>query len=241
MTVEKISSCLDAIDFSALFYGFEKQQYIVADKPAGIFINGIKSSFEEIKLENSVYKIKGINFASWNMNHNKDTWDMIDITCGIIHEMFHCYQINTGIITSDILNDTYTNKNIKEQLELIKNIIKESDQKKQINLFYDFLKYRLINFSLDDIEIMSKAEQIEGVALYVELLSKSIITNKPLEEHLNDYYDYLKNLEKDNFFNLAHYFIGAGIAVYLNMNTVEWQKDYLLSDRYYFNLYKLDK
>lgn len=239
--VEKISSCLDAIDFSDLFYGFEKQQYIVADKPAGIFINGIKSSFDEINLENSVYKIKGINFATWNMNHNQDTWDMIDITCGIIHEMFHCYQINTGIVTSDILNDTYTNKNIKEQLELIKNIIEESDQKKQIILFYNFLKYRLINFSLDAIEIMSQVEQIEGVALYVELLSKSKITNKPLEEYLNDYYNYLINLEKNKFFILSHYFIGAGIAVYLNMNIEEWQKDYILSDRYYFNLYKLNK
>ena len=96
--IEEVLRLISNVDYSSLFWGFAVKKYlIVLDDFQFIHDGALKRQKERVEqLRNSVYDLDGENYAVWDMRHNDVNWNEVDIACGIIHEMFHCYQFDVG-------------------------------------------------------------------------------------------------------------------------------------------------
>ena len=132
-----------------------------------LIIDGVKSESNLSVMKNAPYKISGELYAVWDIRLNSPYWDYIDVYCGILHEMFHCCQIEHNI------NDFH-------------------------------------------------AIFTEGSALYVELLYKSSLKNKTIDELLRAYHEFVCKSHDDK---ILYYYIGAWILNFrIKHEKFSWEK-----------------
>ena len=107
--IDEVLKFISIVDYSSLFWGFSIQNFLIVLDDFQFIRDGDlgwqKEKFEQ--LSNSVYDLDGANYAVWDMRSNDVHWDEVDIACGVIHEMFHCYQFDTGFY--DVLKEAERN------------------------------------------------------------------------------------------------------------------------------------
>jgi len=137
---------------------------------------------------NAPCRVDGELCALWDMRNNFANWDIIDVFCGILHEMIHCLQIKNCIWKYCVRP-----KNMDfVPLRMIKKCCIEED--------FSFLprEYR-------DVVIQ------EGAALYFELFIKSKLRNEDIELLLDNYELFAKQYKE-----YLIYLYGAAIIYFQN-------------------------
>ena len=94
-TGEEVSELIDSSDWS-IIPGFRPCGYIILF-PDCFMANGKIIRHRLPVMDNAPYKIGGKLWALWDMRKNSPEWDSVDVFCGIVHEMMHCFQIERGI------------------------------------------------------------------------------------------------------------------------------------------------
>lgn len=192
---EEIYNRLSSLNYELLFNNFRQYNYILIDKDT-MYINNIKTQYNENIKENSVYCIDKKLYAVWNMNLNDKNWTFDDIIAGIIHEMFHCFQIENNffveysdiVFRDDILDSLILNVTNPNWTNDLSTIYKNIDE----------------NYIQD----IKSIEKIEGTALWVELNYKRIYCNLNFNTAMKDYLRYIISSKKKH---LIHYYIGCYI------------------------------
>lgn len=184
---------LENINYNMLFDGFLKYDCLITYKNK-MYLN--RAEIEPINdiNSNSIYKISGKLYAAWNMDNNSPNWNVDDIVAGILHEMFHCFQVENGW--------AYNYKKIVFNENILDNLLQN-----YYNIFYnnskkDFL-YGINKKYVEDILIV---QNIEGTALWIELLYKKIYCNKSIFSLMENYLRYIIASRQTH---LIHYLIGC--------------------------------
>ncbi len=195
----EVSSRLQKLDFSSLFKGFKKYKFAIYDDEVVCFGNNI-ISYEECFIGNTAIEYNDEYVAIWNVGFGYDDLDVF--TSKIVHEMFHCYQMEQkdSRYANDLKLLMYPNdlhnfqQKYNENIVLV-NAIKTKDQKDKIELFRKFQYIRNQRSKIYKKEILNEflAETFEGMAQFVELASLECLNKtrylEQVESFMNDLWD----------------------------------------------------
>ena len=168
-----IASKLSKLDFGKIWPGFHPLKFALYDDE-NCFFDGEYIEKTDDFCANTTIAYNQENIAIWRVT-GEENLDIL--TCNIVHEMFHAYQVNQGWDcwaneTEALQNYQYISENLSGKLyenELIVALGDAFDSKKYKELL-DVRAYRCARFPYE-YQYEAKIEEIEGTANYVEWMA----------------------------------------------------------------------
>lgn len=253
--MRELDRCIKKIDFNILWDHFTPSNYAIyndekfyINDDLGLKINLIKKdscfigAVDERFVGNTAILIDGQYVAIWNEKYITENTKDTKLASLLIHEMFHCFQYRNGEkrFPNELLGVEYpiTVDNISLRMlerECLLNTVIEQDmeqQRKNLNTFFGIRNRRekLIGRALD----YEKAiESVEGIAVYVELKSFTILENKDIITGLKEYIEGFIDINQENL-KIRHSTYNQGLLLGLAADKLipNWKKRFTESDLY---------
>lgn len=226
---KKMKCILDKIDFDAIYPGFHIFPFALyteetawledreIDRPDGFF-------------GNTATEFEGRQIAIWNVDFDTKTADLEWFAADMVHEMFHAYQREAGLITEipeelKMLQypDNLTNYTMKHQENvMLADAIKASKEEKR-RLYKTVAASRALRKSLigDFVHQEELLEKLEGMAEFSGCLALKQLNEEKYAKRIEGCGDCLK--DESNTFNIRRnsYYSGT-VLRYLEMECKEF-------------------
>jgi len=198
--LKKIHKILDNINYDLLFPCFKKEKYYIIDEKNKKYGTDISNT---VIFDNDY-------IAIWNtLKFNE--YDEYEIISGLIHEMFHIYQLK-NIIPFRKLDNVDRNYFLKEEIDELYDLFMNQNYKKIISIYKNKYNYYPNLFR----------EDIEGSAMYVELKFREIYYNKSIEYNIEKIYNSIQLGRMD----LICYLKGTLVCLILDHFVPTWKEIY---------------
>lgn len=207
----KINAMIETIDFSMLHSGFEKYPFALYDREY-IYFNTDTLDYKDEFKGNTAIRYDNEYLAIWDLNYKMD--DLEVFSSKLIHEMFHCYQLEHNekrwgneFDALDYSLD-YANivKKYNETRYLLEAFLNESLESLQL-----FIKTRIARkLEFDkEVDYDSKTETIEGMAVYIEFTALKQLNVQKYEEAMQRTVEFLVKPENCINIRLSSYHMGV--------------------------------
>jgi hypothetical protein len=211
----KIKNYLDSLDFNELYTGFKQYDFALYNDKEIQFEEKI-IPYEQSFKGNTAIIYESRPLAIWDMVY--DIEDIEVFSSKLVHEMFHCYQIenNEKRWANEFVGMNYSldkeNINLKiNEVYLLIEAYKNSSMESLLK-FINIRKLRMNNFP-DEVDYDTKIETIEGMAAFVEVKSLKQINNEKYEADLDNTIGYLRKIE--NILEIRKYSYHVGVLIQL--------------------------
>lgn len=219
--IVKVNKYMNSIDFSKLWPGFKKTNFAIYDEESAYFNDDYDIDIDLSK-EGSVFvgkvdnrfagctaiKINNHQVAIWDANYISKDMTNKKLTSMIIHEMFHCFQLDNKYekeFPNEILGMDYpiTIENINLRClerECLFRWISEENKEKKLDLVNKYFTFRQERENLigDFIKYEKSLESLEGTAYYAEF--KALLQLHPNDEKLitEDFFKGFNEINEEN-------------------------------------------
>lgn len=219
---EAVNEILSRLDFSRLYPHFNKYRYALYNHTE-ICLDGKIMPYDQRFLANTSILYEGNYIAIWNIEPEQQaSLDVELLAYGIVHEMFHCFQLQQG------------EERFPDDLKLLvcpsdpaHYAAKYQENQYLVDAFSGCKIESLVRFSeirnarlagCGDLTEELKAETIEGVAEYVGLKALKVINEEKYRKITLDYVDKLQN-DLDLLFDTRRisYYTGTLFCLTLEM------------------------
>ncbi len=220
----KLEFELNKIDFNTLWEEFKRYDFAIYDNE-NVYLKDSIIEKDNRFIGNTCIKYNDEYLAIWYLESIENI-DIELLASNIVHEMFHCYQLENSI---NVKNNCYPTEleglnypksngifqSRYTESKLIIEILDTDDMNLAYKLFNNFINLRYKRMR-NNTEILYEylMETIEGTAEYVGLKSLKLLNNQKYIEKYNEYYDIVLDFDL-YFFNIRKYAYFMGTLILL--------------------------
>ena len=251
--MEELERLLNSINYERLWHGFSKRKYAIYNEEK-VYINdntGIemdlvkeKSYFvgkrDERFIGNSIALIGDEYIAIFNVDSIPKTTSNLELAPLIIHEMFHCFQMESGEkrYPNDLLGIDYpiTVENIRIRTlerEYLLEAAFEQDKEKKLKRLRDFFNLRNKREKLlgDMMDYEKAIESLEGAAVYVEYKARNQLNKNNGDSTNAKYIDEFTKISEENLkIRYSSYIQGLLLGLIADEFIENWNETFLNSE-----------
>ncbi|VEU80031.1 hypothetical protein [Haploplasma axanthum] len=236
---KNINEKLEKLNFEEIWPNFKKYKFAIYSSKE-VCINGEIIPYNESFIGNTAIKYQDELIAIWNYEMDP-VYDIDILTASLVHEMFHCFQMENGEARypNDLEILMYPNELSNYQAKLNENkvLVDSLNGNKKLDLFVSIRNYR---YKLIGTNIINeyKTETIEGTAEYVFLVALKQLSNDKYLERVLIYKENIINMNLIFDIRRISYYVGALYYLLLDQNGIDFKSFSFKSKRTVYELIK---
>lgn len=253
--MEELEEYLNLIDYNELWKGFSRANYAIYNDEIfyikdnfGIDLHLVRGGLffagetDERFIGNSAIKINDEYLAIWNEEYIPQDMDNKKLASLIIHEMFHCYQMENDEkrFANEILGIDYpiTVENISLRIlerQYLLDACTENNQEEKMELLAHYYNIRdnreKVMGSIIDYE--KALESVEGTAVYVEFKALNQLIQGDEKLPLKEYIKGFTKISEENL-KIRESTLNQGLLLCLiaDEHIPNWKSEFFDSEQY---------
>lgn len=255
---------MEQIDFETLWHGFHRYEFALYTEDT-VYLRDRELPWDERFLANTTIEFEGGQLAIWNIgameqamsgeedisnteNSLKNELDVDILTAGMVHEMFHAFQVESGEtrFSDDLAALDYPMETENFRIKYVENKIlaqalDAADQREQRDLLREFVTLRAARQESFGTKISYEggAETIEGMAEYVGTSALTMLSMEKYRMRVMSYQSKLRDLSQDMFdVRNQSYYVGTRLLLAAREAEVSMAHEVGAEERYVWEILK---